>query len=143
MKKIITLIAFTMMTLAGMAQSKDEVIVAEQTERLRLAMISGNKAELDSLVMDRLTYAHSSGKVEDKETFVHTLSIKKSDFRRIELSDQSVTVAGKTAIVQHVLRADTNDGGIPGKVNLGIVLVWKKQHDTWKLLARRAFKISY
>lgn len=143
MKKTIILITFTMMSLFASAQTNDEIKVAEQTEKLRLAMISGNKANLESLVTDQLTYGHSGGKIEDKDTFVSAISTKKSDFKRIELSDQSVTVAGNTAIVRHVLRADTNDGGIPGKVNLGIVLVWEKQGDTWKLLARRAFKISY
>lgn len=143
MKKMILMISFTMISIFAVAQNKDEIKVAEQTERLRQAMISGNRTELVSLVSDQLTYGHSSGKMEDMETFVHTISTKKSDFKRIELADQSVTVKGKTAIVQHVLRADTNDGGNPGKVNLGVVLIWEKQKGTWKLLARRAFKISY
>lgn len=143
MKKLIILITFTTMSIFALAQTKDEVKVAEQTEKLRLAMISGNKSDLESLVTDQLTYGHSGGKIEDKETFVSTISTKKSDFKTIELSDQSLTVAGNTAIVRHVLKADTNDGGIPGKVNLGIVLVWEKQGDTWKLLARRAFKLRH
>lgn len=143
MKQTIILITFTMMSLFAAAQTKEEIKVAEQTEKLRLAMISGNKADLESLVTDQLTYGHSGGKIEDKAAFVDAISTKKSDFKTIELSDQSVTVAGNTAIVRHVLKADTNDGGIPGKVHLGIVLVWEKQGDTWKLLARRAFKLSH
>ena len=142
MKQTIILITFTMMSLFATAQTKDEIKVAEQTEKLRLAMISGNKSNLESLLTDQLTYGHSGGKIEDKAAFVDAISTKKSDFKTIELSDQSVTVAGNTAIVRHVLKADTNDGGIPGKVNLGIVLVWEKQGDSWKLLARRAFKLS-
>lgn len=141
MKQTIILITFTMMSLFAAAQTKDEINVAGQTEKLRLAMISGNKADLESLVTTQLSYGHSSGKIEDKETFVNTISTKKSDFKTIELSNQSVTVAGHTAIVRHVLNADTNDGGIPGKVHLGIMLVWEKQGNTWKLLARQAFKL--
>jgi hypothetical protein len=140
MKRTIILITLTIMSLFASAQSKDETKIAELTEKLRLAMISGNKAELDGLAADQLTYGHSSGKIEDKTAFVTSLATKKSDFKKIELSEQSVTVAGKTAIVRHILKADTNDGNIPGKVSLGVVLVWEKQGKDWKLLARRAFK---
>lgn len=142
MKRTLILFTFTIMSLLASAQSKEEANVAALTEKLRLAMISGNKGELENLASDQLTYGHSSGKIEDKAAFVAALATKKSDFKSIELSDQSITVAGKTAIVRHHLKGDTNDGGIPGKVSLGIVLVWQKEGGDWKLLGRRAFKIS-
>lgn len=143
MKRTILLLTFTMMGIFASAQTKDEVKVAELTEKLRISIISGNKADLESLVWDNLTYGHSTGRIEDKAAFVKALSTKTSDFKTIELSEVAVTVAGNTAIVRHILRADTNDGGIPGKVNLGIVLVWEKRTGEWKLLARRSFKINY
>lgn len=141
MKKIITLIALTCMTLFASAQSKEETQVAAAVEKLRLAMISGNKADLESVVASNLTYGHSTGKVQDKAEFVDGITTKKSDFLKIDLLDQSITVAGHTAIVRHILKADTNDGGIPGKVSLGVVLVWEKVKSDWKLLARRSFKV--
>lgn len=143
MKRTIILFTFTIMSLIAAAQTKDEVKVKELTEKLRVSMISGNKADLESLAWDNLTYGHSTGNIEDKAAFVSALSTKKSDFKSIELSELAVTVAGNTAIVRHLLRGNTNDGGIPGKVNLGIVLVWEKRAGEWKLLARRAFKINY
>jgi ketosteroid isomerase-like protein len=143
MKQTILLFTFTFMSILALAQTKDEVKVAELTEKLRVSMISGNKADLEGLVWDDLTYGHSTGRIEDKTAFVKALSTKASDFKTIELSEVAVTVTGNTAIVRHLLRGDTNDGGIAGKVNLGIVLVWEKRAKDWKLLARRAFKISY
>lgn len=143
MKRILLLFTFTFMSILASAQTKDETKVAELTEKLRVSMISGNKADLESLVWDDLTYGHSTGRIEDKTAFVKALSTKASDFKTIELSEVAVTVAGNTAVVRHLLRGDTNDGGIPGKVNLGIVLVWEKRAEEWKLLARRSFKISY
>ena len=143
MKRTIFLFILTFMGILASAQTKDEIKVAELTEQLRVSMISGNKAKLENLVWDDLTYGHSTGRIEDKAAFVRALSTKASDFKTLELSEVSVTVTGNTAIVRHLLRGDTNDGGIPGKVNLGIVLVWEKRAGDWKLLARRAFKISY
>ncbi|WEK35958.1 MAG: nuclear transport factor 2 family protein [Candidatus Pseudobacter hemicellulosilyticus] len=123
-----------------LAQSKDEQAVAAAVEALRKAMLDGNRGALDSLAAPELTYGHSSGKMEDKHSFVETIASGQSDFVTLELSDQSITVIGNTALVRHKLNATTNDGGKPGTVSLGILLVWQKQHKHWKLIARQAFK---
>lgn len=143
MKKPITLIILMFMTLFATAQqSKEETKVAAAVEKMRLAMISGNKADLESIAADNLTYEHSNLRLQHKADFVEAIATKKSDFLKIDLLDQTITVTGNTAIVRHVLKADSNDGGVPGKVSLGIVLVWEKQKGDWKLLARRAFKVN-
>src|SRR4051794_25715106 len=113
MKRTIILFTFTIMSLIAAAQTKEETKIEELTEKLRVSMISGNKADLENLVWDNLTYGHSNGHIEDKAAFVTALSTKKSDFKTIELSEVAVTVAGNTAIVRHLLRGNTNDGGIP------------------------------
>jgi len=122
--------------------TKEEAEVIAVVEKLRTAMISGNKAELESLVTDDLTYGHSSGKIQNKAGFVDDISSKRSDFKTIELTKQSVTIQDNIAIVRHILTADTNDGGKPAHITLGIVLVLKKQKKDWKIIARRAFHID-
>ena len=124
------------------AQSKDEAEVAAGVEKLRAAMVSGNKADLESILSDDLTYGHSNGKIETKASFVNAISTKKSDFKKIDLDQQTITVTGDVAIVRHILTADTNDGGKPAHIELGIVLVWKKQKDEWKIIGRRAFHVD-
>jgi len=41
--------------------------------------------------------------------------------------------------VRHVLRGESESNGRVNPVNIGILQVWKKQPDGWKLLARQAF----
>lgn len=150
MRKIVPLIlVFFMIGIANsnaqvkMKRIKDSKQQVEETvEKLRLAMISGNRAELTNIASDKLTYGHSSGKIENKAEFVDVLATKKSDFVTITLSNQTVEVEGNTAIVRHVLDADTNDGGKPGKVHLGILLVFNKDNSGWKLIARQAVKLQ-
>lgn len=115
--------------------------VAAAVENLRLAMISGERSALDNIAAATLSYGHSSGKIEDKAAFVESIASGKSDFVEIEFRDQTISVTDKTAIVRHQLHAKTNDGGKPGEVHLGILLVWQKQGKSWKLLARQAFKL--
>lgn len=142
MKKIILLLTIILGIAAGShAQSKDETDVAAAVEKMRLAMISANKADLESLASDNLTYGHSSGKLQNKAEFVAAFVNKASVFVTITLTDQTVQVTGNTAIVRHKLAAETADGGKPGTVNLGIMLVFIKQHGGWKLLARQAYKL--
>ncbi|RYZ98048.1 MAG: DUF4961 domain-containing protein [Sphingobacteriaceae bacterium] len=63
------------------------------------------------------------------------------DFVTINLTDQTISVKDQTAIVRHKLSAEINDGGKPGNVNIGIMLVWVKEKGVWKLLGRQAYKL--
>jgi hypothetical protein len=123
------------------AQSSKETAVANAVERLRKAMVDGNKVELESIVSDKLSYGHSGGHIDDKKEFVEKLTTGKSDFVTMELTEQTISISGKTAIVRHKLAATTNDGGKPGEVHLLVMMVWQKQGGNWKLLARQAVKV--
>ncbi|MBP7641857.1 MAG: TIM barrel protein [Saprospiraceae bacterium] len=109
-------------------------------EALRRAMVNGDSLALRSLTSERLTYGHSSGKIEDRESFVTSLVTKTSDFESIILSDQEVSVEGDVAWVRHILKGNTLDTGKPSPVNLKILLIWTKEGGIWKLLARQAVR---
>lgn len=123
------------------AQDQKVKAVANAAEQLRLAMINPGKDQLEKLVAENLSYGHSSGAVDDKTTFVDKLVSGQSDFVSIDISEQTLAVTRKTAIVRHILEAKTNDNGKPGEVKLRILLVWQKQGGKWKLLARQAVKM--
>ena len=78
--------------------------------------------------------------MEDQTAFIEKLASGKSDFVTMDLSEQTITVSGDTALVRHTLNADIKDGGVPNTIKLGVLLVWQKQQGEWKLLARQAFK---
>lgn len=141
MKKIAVFILLLSAHFVVKAQTTDEKNVLAAVEKMRLAMISGERKALENIAANDLSYGHSSGKLEDKATFVETIASGKSDFVEITLSNQTVKVTGNTALVRHQLDAKTNDGGKPGEVHLGILLVWQKQGKTWKLLGRQAYKL--
>lgn len=141
-KKIVTVFTILIMTgLQSFSQSKEEKTVAQAVESLRNAMVSADQNALNDLTEDVLSYGHSSGKVEGKKDFVDNIVSGKSDFVTIDLTNQTIQVTGKTAVVRHMLSATTNDAGKPGTVKLSILLIWQKQKDNWKLLARQAVKV--
>jgi len=92
--------------------------------------------------MPQLSYGHSSGVVQNQPEFIEALTSGKSDFVTIDLTEQSINVVDRTAIVRHILSATTNDGGKPGQAKISILLVWQKDKGEWRLLARQAVKVA-
>ena len=134
------LIIGSLLTTNSVAQSSEKA-VEQAVEKLRTLMIDPDKASLEALAADGLSYGHSSGKLEDKKAFVDALTSGESDFKTIDLTDQTVTVVDNTALVRHKLTAETISQGKPGQTKLAVLLVWVKQKNNWKLLARQAVKI--
>ena len=121
------------------AQGSDAAAVAAAVEALTKAMLAGDRAGLMAVTHERLSYGHSAGRIENRQQFIDPLANKTSVFRSMNISDQTIDVVGDDAIVRHVLRGESESNGRVNPVNIGILQVWKKQPDSWKLLARQAF----
>ena len=144
-----TAAAVTLAALAGCAtgaaatgsSASAEQAVAAAAEKLRVAMIDATPAALTALVADDLSYGHSGGRVDTKDSFIDLIA-GKSEFVTIAITDQTIKVVGNTAIVRHALTANTNGSGKPGKVHIKILGVWQQQGGQWKLLARQAVRVA-
>ena len=129
-------------SLPARAETNDQAAVAEAVAALTKAMLAADRAKLESLVSDNLSYGHSGGVVQDKKEFVEVIAGKKTVYKSIELSKQTVTVAGNNAIVRHAWEGESGTGD--GKWNvskIGVMQVWQKEAGGWRLLARQAFKV--
>ncbi len=127
-------------TLALARPGADSVAVAQAVESLRKAMIDADKSTLERLLADQLTYGHSGGNIETKAAFIESLVSGTSDFVTIDLSNQTISIVDKTALVRHQLVASTSNRGVAAQINISVLLVWIKQGNQWKLLARQAVK---
>ena len=127
----------------ALAQANDQAAVAEAIAALTKAMLAADKAKLESLLSDNLSYGHSSGKIETKKEVVDVVAGKKTIYNKIELSNHVITVAGNNAIARHAWESESGTGD--GKWNvakIGVLQVWAKEGGSWKLLARQAFRTS-
>ena len=140
MKKLVLLFLFSISLSLTHAQSKKQTAVEAIVNQLTAAMISGERTELEIVASEHLSYGHSGGHVEGKSEFVEKIASGKSDFVTIDITDQTIDIVGKTAIVRHQFNATTNDGGKPGIVKLKVLLIFQKENGVWKLLARQAVK---
>lgn len=140
-KRFLTLIFF-LASLSLLAQKKEEQAVADAVKQLNQAMIDGNNMTLDQLTSEKLSYGHSSGLVEDKNTYITSIIDGTFGFASIDLTDQTIEVVDNVAIVRHKFSAATDDKGRqPGSVRLSVLQIWQKQKGKWCLLARQATKL--
>jgi len=131
------------LTTPVLAAAGDEEAVAKKVEAFRLAQIAADPKALGALCWDDLSYSHSSGKVEDKATFIANATDGKSKFLSIEYKDPTIKVVGPSAIVRFHWLGEQEMAADGKKVstNLHILMNWQKQGDEWKLLSRAATKL--
>lgn len=140
-KKLLIALSFLTVSLMFSQKNNDQKAISDASEKLRLAMISGDKTVLESLILPELTYGHSNGHIDNAKEFVEKLVSKQSNFLTIENTNQFIQIVDNTAIVRNHLFAKTADlGKEPSEVSLDILYVWYKTKSGWKLLARQAVK---
>ena len=115
--------------------------VVASSDGLWQSLLTADRARLDSLCAEALSYGHSAGKVETKAEFIDANIANPPIWKSISLSDQTVRVSGDTAVVRHTMSAETQRDGKVSSVKIGVLLVWQNQAGGWKLLARQAFKL--
>lgn len=123
------------------AQSNDEAAVLQAVDALTKAMIDVDRAKLEELVADQLSYGHSGGVIQTKAQFVDSIINKETIYKAISLTELSTAIAGSNAIVRHTATVDYEDKGKSGTAKIGVLQVWIKQEGRWRLLARQAFRL--
>ena len=124
------------------AQSKEKQEVLDRVETWRKALLAQDVKTLDKLYASELTYGHSNGHIDTKDTFINTIGTKKEVYNELNLTDMTVSIVGNNALVRHKMTGNvTLEDGSINKPNLGVLQVWSKTKSGWQLLARQAFKL--
>lgn len=127
---------------AAIADASDEAAVKGSTEALRKALLAADKAQLELLAAEQLSYGHSSGKVQTKAEFVDGVVTRKAVVKSLDFPDLTVALAGDAAIARHLYVSESVTDGKPNNVKIGVLAVWQRQDGRWKLLARQAYKLT-
>jgi ketosteroid isomerase-like protein len=119
----------------------DEEQIARAIERFRFVMVNPDSQVLADLASDDLEYVHSSGTVRDKKGFIDEFMKRWTNFTSVTILNQTIKISGDNAIVRHRLVADAVNPGYPSKLDIIILMVWRKEQGEWKMLARQAAKV--
>ncbi len=142
MKKLLLLVLLGS-TIGAFAQSAEEQKVWNCVEKLTKAVFeTKDSVALEGMVNKHLTYAHSSGLVEDRPTMIHAAASSPIKYKNISIEKGTIDVDGNTAVLRHNLRGVSVDNtGAESPLNLGILQVWKKNKGEWQIWARQAVRI--
>lgn len=127
--------------MAPLRAAGPEAEVEAAVDALTQAILAADGPALNGLVLDGLSYGHSSGAVQDKAAFVEALTRRRSSFPSITLSNRTASIVGDDAIVRHVFDGETASNGKTVPVHIGVLQVWHRDGGRWRLLARQAFKL--
>jgi hypothetical protein len=142
MKKILFLSLLVLVVSNLVAQSTEEKVL-QRVKELNTAIFSAkDSVALEGLLADKLTYGHSTGKIEDRPTMISGAVHSNQTYSDFVMDSASVFFQGNnTAIVRHVLRAISTADGKQTPLHLNVLQVWVKQDKQWKLTARQAVKL--
>jgi hypothetical protein len=141
MRKILVLF-FCLISFFAMAQSKEEKIWSRVNDLTKAVFETKDAKALEDIVSGSVTYGHSGGNLEDKQTMISKAVASKTTYKNIEFERVSMDRDGKTAVLRHILRAVSIENGVESPLNLSIMQVWKKESGKWRLWARQAVKIQ-
>ena len=123
------------------AQSADEATAKKAVEELRMAWFKQDKAKIESLTAEQLSYSHSDARLEDKTKFIDGVMTRKATFKSLEWPELTVQVVGNNAVVRHLWVSESELDGKVTNTKIGVVQVWQKQEGGWKLLARASWRL--
>src|SRR6266481_1670659 len=136
-------LALSAPTLIGSAyaQSADEATVRNAVEQLRTAQLKQDKAKIESLTAEQLSYSHSDARLEDKAKFIDGVMTRKATVKSLEWPELTAQIVGNTGVVRHLWVSESELEGKVTNTKIGVIQIWQKQDAAWKLLARASWRL--
>ena len=125
-----------------LAEAADEAAVNQAVEAFRKASLAQDKAKLEQLFADQVSYGHSDGRVESKDQVINGVMNRKAVVKSIDFPELKIAVVGNSAVARHLYISESEMDGKPTSTKIGALQVWQKQDGNWKLLARQGYKLA-
>ena len=127
--------------LAGAAFAQDSEIRAAE-KKWAAAIMAKDGATLEKILGDGLIYAHSTGIVDSKKTYIAKVTSGKQRYEGAEYQDQTVKIYGTTAIVHaHMHMWGVNQNG-KFDDQVMVLHTWLKTAAGWQLVAHQTTKLK-
>jgi ketosteroid isomerase-like protein len=122
----------------GLAQAGKAEQQVLQAEKDRFAaMVKGDRAALEKLIADDLTYIHSTALLQNKDEFIKSVVAGNIDYVSIvpSASDAKVRINGNTAIVTGLAAVNVIDNGKDRKIRIRYTTAYANHGGAWLLQA--------
>ena len=118
------------------AAVKEAVLRAE--DQWKAAVLTPNRATLETLLSDDLSYTHSSSKTQTKEQFIQDVTGGTTVYKSIEFENSKVRQYGSVVVITQSATINTVQ---TGTIRLYLTEVWAEQGGRWQMASRQATKL--
>jgi hypothetical protein len=102
----------------------------------RVAMVSGDVVALGGYLADDLSWTHSSGKTDSKESFLAGMASGTTVYHSLDVRDTQVRIFGDIFVLEGVVFGDVTKDGLDKKLVNRFITVWqKRERDRFQLHA--------
>lgn len=141
MKTLIAAITF-LLTFNALAEDARVARLTAADEARTAAMKSADREKLTAVFSDELRYAHSSGVVDTKDSFIEILTTGKTKYVGYDVVERTFTfpapgialMAGRSRV-----QAETATGKMDSV--LSYLAVWREEGGQWRFLAWQSCKM--
>ena len=143
MKKIFfaILVIVTLKATAQTGSSPEQMQVMMKMLSLKNSLIAKDSVTLSGLLADDVTYGHTNGIIQTKAQLIRSVVSGEQDYKSIDPSDMKIRVYENTGVVTMNSKVIMNYQNKPLEMNMFVTLVWIKNNNDWKLVARQSVKL--
>jgi hypothetical protein len=124
---------------ASALASDPAAAVREAAAGWRKAVIRQDKAALEKLLADDLTYTHASGKTQDKADYVASIVTGPGRYESFQESDTTIRVYGKAAVLTGYVDVKLVNAQ-PYRVRT--IEVYVEHGGQWRMAAKQSARIA-
>jgi hypothetical protein len=145
MKPFLLLVSLLALTLAPLRAAADDTrttnLKAADDERVA-ATIAGDRAGLTAILSDDLHYAHSSGAVDTKSSYIEALTSGRLKYVSMQYEARDFTFPAP-GVALMTGRANVEVAKADGKtaMKLTFLAVWREEQGHWHFLAWQSGKL--
>jgi len=122
------------------AEVEREVLQADQA-RVK-ALIENDLDALEQLLADDLTYVHSNGMLDTKESYIGGLRSGNSRYLSMDMSDVVVRPLGETALINAKFNARVKVGDREINPQPRALIVYARRDGRWQMVAWQSTPIA-
>ena len=112
-----------------------EALMKADTKR-RVAMVAGDVVALGDYLAEDLSWTHSSGKTDSKESFLAGMASGSTVYHSLDVRDTKVRIFGDIFVLEGVVFGDVTKDGLDKKLVNRFITVWQqREHDVFQLQA--------
>ena len=138
--RLLPCLALALLSLRAVDDKLIAAVKAADAERVA-AVMAGNGPRLDAIFSDDLRYAHSSGHVDSKASYMKALTSHSTVYESYDYKEQNFTsiAPGVALMTGRVLIHSKNAQG-GSDLDLNFLAVWREEGGTWRFLAWQSCK---